>query len=394
MQRGVMGGQRWEVVGGADKGGILVRGGQSTTSEQLGDRLATGAVVEELELVGERLRYQKISGAGPDAGWVSTSLKDKELLVKVAAAAPAAPAAEADKAAENPATTPAPAGSDGDGWSLREGDYYVTLGLVFKKPGTDPGTEKILKLNRKVGAVVHTTGKTWKSPKGGIWVELDTSAGDTGAGEKPGYVMIDASGFGTPGPCLQKANTEDGPPILLRAATPAEGKPWDGSAAAEKEFLVLQKTTMEEVRIVIGMLFGLSTSLVSIAADASATDATTVQEAGYQGGAEVKFQVAKAAKALNLVVMSPLEEGVKLLDLAMQDDWTVGQAKALLCSTTGLKKSSTMMAKGKMGTRTTEDAALPDSKKVVECGYKEGDEIAFIYLGDPTADLEGFLAKK
>ena len=26
------------------------------------------------------------------------------------------------------------------------------------------------------------------------------SSGDSGAGEKPGYVMIDASGFGTPGP--------------------------------------------------------------------------------------------------------------------------------------------------------------------------------------------------
>ena len=35
------------------------------------------------------------------------------------------------------------------------------------------------------------------------------SSGDSGAGEKPGYVMIDASGFGTPGPCLQKAYVED-----------------------------------------------------------------------------------------------------------------------------------------------------------------------------------------
>ena len=48
-----------------------------------------------------------------------------------------------------------------------------------------------------------------KGPTGGFWVELDVSSGDSGAGEKPGYVMIDASGFGTPGPCLQKAYVED-----------------------------------------------------------------------------------------------------------------------------------------------------------------------------------------
>eukprot|EP00439_Symbiodinium_sp_Y106_P041523 s3440_g5.t1 len=36
---------KWEVVGGADKGGILVRKGQDLKSEQLADRLSTGALV-------------------------------------------------------------------------------------------------------------------------------------------------------------------------------------------------------------------------------------------------------------------------------------------------------------------------------------------------------------
>eukprot|EP00434_Breviolum_minutum_P001561 symbB.v1.2.001378.t1/scaffold67.1/size356791/4 len=44
--------KRWEVIGGADKGGILVREGQSTTSKQLADRLSTGSMVEELDLRG------------------------------------------------------------------------------------------------------------------------------------------------------------------------------------------------------------------------------------------------------------------------------------------------------------------------------------------------------
>lgn len=380
-----MGGQRWEVVGGADKGGILVRGGQSTTSEQLEARLATGALVEELELVGDRLHYQKVSGAGPETGWVSTVLKDKALLVHVTTT-PAPPAAPSASSAVPTAAA-----------ALQEGDYYVTLGVLFKKPGPDPETEKILKLSRKVGALVHTTGKIWKSPKGGFWAELDTSRGDSGAGEKPGYVMVDASGFGTPGPCLQKAYAADGPPLLLRAVPPPGSKPWDGESS-EKDFLVLQKTTVEDIRTIFAMLFGINKEGVSMTApsgyvDGVLTNSTTVADLGLQSGTHVEVEVT-GPKSMTLRVMSPLEEGVKLCDLVIREDWTVGQAKALLCTTTGLKKTSMLMAKGKMGERVGEDAQLQESKLVSDYGYKEGDEIAFIYMGDPAADLAAFLGTK
>jgi len=73
---------RWEVVGGADKGGILVREGQDTKSPQVPDRLATGAFVNELRLEGERLQFQKVWGDGPDTGWVSVSLSGRDLLVR------------------------------------------------------------------------------------------------------------------------------------------------------------------------------------------------------------------------------------------------------------------------------------------------------------------------
>ncbi|CAE7670011.1 unnamed protein product [Symbiodinium microadriaticum] len=66
--------KRWEVVGGSDKGGILVREGQSTTSKQLADRLSTGALVEELDLRGERLQFKRLTGTGPEIGWVSREL--------------------------------------------------------------------------------------------------------------------------------------------------------------------------------------------------------------------------------------------------------------------------------------------------------------------------------
>ncbi|CAE7212093.1 unnamed protein product [Symbiodinium natans] len=75
--------RQWKVVGGGSAGGIVVRSGQKLTSEQLGDRLATGALVKELKLEGDRLNFELVSGKGPDAGWVSLKLKDKDLLVEV-----------------------------------------------------------------------------------------------------------------------------------------------------------------------------------------------------------------------------------------------------------------------------------------------------------------------
>jgi 3-oxoadipate enol-lactonase len=80
--RGIPTGQVWKVVGGADKGGILVRSGQDVASQQEKDRLSTGALVVQLALEGERLNYQLMEGTGPKTGWVSIRLKDKELLVK------------------------------------------------------------------------------------------------------------------------------------------------------------------------------------------------------------------------------------------------------------------------------------------------------------------------
>lgn len=81
----------WHVVGGGDKGGIVVRSGEDVRSELCSERLGTGAVVKELELRGDgssgsasqRMRFEKISGFGPSSGWVSLKLTNgKDLLRK------------------------------------------------------------------------------------------------------------------------------------------------------------------------------------------------------------------------------------------------------------------------------------------------------------------------
>lgn len=74
--------QIWKVVGGSDKGGIIVRSGKQLSTEQLAARLSTGALVEEVELVGDRLHYKRLSGTGPEDGWVSLTFKEKPLVVK------------------------------------------------------------------------------------------------------------------------------------------------------------------------------------------------------------------------------------------------------------------------------------------------------------------------
>jgi len=78
-----MGVQLWEVVGGADKGGILVREGEGTSSAKVEERLATGSIVEEVKLAGERLNYKIKTGSGPQTGWVSIKITGKDLLVRV-----------------------------------------------------------------------------------------------------------------------------------------------------------------------------------------------------------------------------------------------------------------------------------------------------------------------
>eukprot|EP00930_Biecheleria_cincta_P008368 TRINITY_DN109797_c0_g1_i1.p1 TRINITY_DN109797_c0_g1~~TRINITY_DN109797_c0_g1_i1.p1 ORF type:complete len:525 (-),score=79.31 TRINITY_DN109797_c0_g1_i1:50-1564(-) len=73
----------WRVIGGADKGGILVRRDKALNSPEADQRLATGSLVLNLELLGGRLRYQLVNGFGPKEGWVSLTLKEKTLLEPV-----------------------------------------------------------------------------------------------------------------------------------------------------------------------------------------------------------------------------------------------------------------------------------------------------------------------
>merc|ERR1711862_458741 len=67
----------WVVLGGGDQGGIPVRKGKEIHSPLLGNLLFTGSQVRELEVIGQRLRYELVTGAGPPTGWVTIGPKGK-----------------------------------------------------------------------------------------------------------------------------------------------------------------------------------------------------------------------------------------------------------------------------------------------------------------------------
>uniref|UniRef100_A0A7S4Q983 Uncharacterized protein n=2 Tax=Alexandrium monilatum TaxID=311494 RepID=A0A7S4Q983_9DINO len=97
-------------------------------------------------------------------------------------------------------------------------------GIVFKKPGDDPQRSKIVRLRRKVGTRIATTGRTWMGPQGGEWVEADQTL------ESPGWFLIRGPGFGFYGPLLEPASGggeaqpqgKEEQPIVLYARHPLE----------------------------------------------------------------------------------------------------------------------------------------------------------------------------
>uniref|UniRef100_A0A7S4S4E6 Uncharacterized protein n=1 Tax=Alexandrium monilatum TaxID=311494 RepID=A0A7S4S4E6_9DINO len=72
----------WRVVGGAAKGGIIVRTGKETTSPEAPGRLSTGSFVRASGHHAGRIHYELLDGTGPATGWVSLTFQGKDLLVK------------------------------------------------------------------------------------------------------------------------------------------------------------------------------------------------------------------------------------------------------------------------------------------------------------------------
>lgn len=60
----------WKVVAGKAAGGIVVSKGKGAGQEKEPERLSWGALVEQLDKQGDYLRFRRLSGTGPETGWV------------------------------------------------------------------------------------------------------------------------------------------------------------------------------------------------------------------------------------------------------------------------------------------------------------------------------------
>eukprot|EP00930_Biecheleria_cincta_P056174 TRINITY_DN42344_c0_g1_i1.p1 TRINITY_DN42344_c0_g1~~TRINITY_DN42344_c0_g1_i1.p1 ORF type:complete len:1140 (+),score=179.59 TRINITY_DN42344_c0_g1_i1:61-3480(+) len=81
----------WEVSGGSNADGLLVRTGHKLNSPLELERLTIGSRVRQLELQGGRLHFERISGKGPDSGWVSIAAAGKELMKRIIVPPPPSP---------------------------------------------------------------------------------------------------------------------------------------------------------------------------------------------------------------------------------------------------------------------------------------------------------------
>eukprot|EP00418_Pyrodinium_bahamense_P083892 CAMPEP_0179055370 /NCGR_PEP_ID=MMETSP0796-20121207/23264_1 /TAXON_ID=73915 /ORGANISM="Pyrodinium bahamense, Strain pbaha01" /LENGTH=258 /DNA_ID=CAMNT_0020752017 /DNA_START=31 /DNA_END=807 /DNA_ORIENTATION=+ len=74
-------GSRWVVVGGLSTRGIIVRKGEELESPAFQFRLQHGAQLRAMqEVVGNRLHYRRLSGDGPDFGWVTVESRGRALV--------------------------------------------------------------------------------------------------------------------------------------------------------------------------------------------------------------------------------------------------------------------------------------------------------------------------
>jgi len=73
-------GATWKVIGGRSSGGIVVRKSEALNSPVLRFKLVPDAKVQVEEVVNSRLHYKRLSGDGPDFGWVSLQANGKMLL--------------------------------------------------------------------------------------------------------------------------------------------------------------------------------------------------------------------------------------------------------------------------------------------------------------------------
>jgi hypothetical protein len=183
-------------------------------------------------------------------------------------------------------------------------EYRVLQQGLVKRLGTEPDAT-IMRLQRPVGHTIFTTGQTWRGPRGGEWVELDSIT------EASGWMLVEGPGFSAPGPLLQRIpQPEYEPPMLLHVERPMEAKSSladrddreEGALIEYREFLLRPSASVREAKEWIALIFGLEPQRIIIAQPKTQDsgpwsymqsrvlyDDENMANAGYKDGDEVKY---------------------------------------------------------------------------------------------------------
>ena len=83
------------------------------------------------------------------------------------------------------------------------------------------------------------------------------------------------------------------------------------------------------------------------------------------------------------------DDGKALTDLQTHMSATIKEAKAAVAAVTGLRAEAMAFARGRMGQRISDSAAnlYGDDETLWSCGYMDGMEVGYMYMGDAAQDL-------
>mmetsp|Transcript_26007 Transcript_26007/g.55016 ORF Transcript_26007/g.55016 Transcript_26007/m.55016 type:complete len:680 (-) Transcript_26007:29-2068(-) len=251
--------QLWEVIGGGEKGGLLVRSGENVGSKKEGERLATGSIVEEVKLKGDRLSYKLVSGSGPAKGWVGVQLEGKALCERYQKPSPEPSVPES---ASVPSRTPGDVNENGSvpvPSTCTPGDLDLSsFGLVISEEAPilknvkNMTDEEFSKVPRPVNPRPRFSKKKWheavvKSLPGvhyGLVFPFDP-AGIEKAGHKFLTEAFHAAGT------LPKSNSVTSMKLIPLSLDPTEGEAMGGSSIKVK----LEVTYKREVEGLHNRLF-------------------------------------------------------------------------------------------------------------------------------------------
>lgn len=131
-------------------------------------------------------------------------------------------------------------------------EYRVLQGVVFKKKGKNPKTDKGIKMTRSVGSTLRCTGREFQGQDHSLWVELDNI-------DSPGWILVKGESLGIPGQLLEKVQMGEEEPIILKVAEPSQSE-----ESKQRDICIRASCSIQELKAWISLYFKVKASMINI----------------------------------------------------------------------------------------------------------------------------------